>query len=600
MAIIKVLFRHQEKEVEVPEGTNLLQVVALAGVPLEGDCGGKGTCGKCKVRVLSGNILETTMAERKFLFPDELAAGWVLACQHEVIGDTVVETRVHSDDYQSKNVMKWQGSKVKVEPCVEKFFLSMELPTLDDHTPDLERLIYCLPQRNDIKISRNILSTLPRLLREAGFQVTAVLVGDRIVAVERGNTSGRVYGIALDIGTTTLAGYLVDLARGEVLSVSVSSNPQSVYGADVITRIYHAAYNKDGLKQLQDIVLGAVNGIISSLLKEAGVKKEEIYEMVVVGNTAMSHLFLGIDPANLAFSPFIPAFKCAVELQSSELGLQLLPESRVLLLPNISGFVGSDTVGAMLAARIDQRKGTCLLVDIGTNAEVVLASQGRILICSSAAGPAFEGSNISCGMAGIKGAISHYRFDRKGHREYTTIGKGDPRGICGSGLVDIIAELLKKGMIDKTGAFTGKQKSFLVLPAKETASGQDILLTQKDIREFQLAVGAIRAGISILMKEASITFDGIEVVYLAGGFGNFIDTESACLTGIIPLQLKDKVIKIGNGAGSGAKLYLLNQEARKRAEMIKKKAVYIELSGRNDFQEEFIKSLEFPPLSNCL
>ncbi|HOJ84075.1 MAG TPA: ASKHA domain-containing protein [Bacillota bacterium] len=456
MAIIKVLFRHQEKEVEVPEGTNLLQVVALAGVPLEGDCGGKGTCGKCKVRVLSGNILETTMAERKFLFPDELAAGWVLACQHEVIGDTVVETRVHSDDYQSKNVMKWQGSKVKVEPCVEKFFLSMELPTLDDHTPDLERLIYCLPQRNDIKISRNILSTLPRLLREAGFQVTAVLVGDRIVAVERGNTSGRVYGIALDIGTTTLAGYLVDLARGEVLSVSVSSNPQSVYGADVITRIYHAAYNKDGLKQLQDIVLGAVNGIISSLLKEAGVKKEEIYEMVVVGNTAMSHLFLGIDPANLAFSPFIPAFKCAVELQSSELGLQLLPESRVLLLPNISGFVGSDTVGAMLAARIDQRKGTCLLVDIGTNAEVVLASQGRILICSSAAGPAFEGSHIRHGMRAVEGAIESVII--RDDVCLGVIGNLSPRGICGSGLIDAVAEMLKTGIIDETGRFVDTEK----------------------------------------------------------------------------------------------------------------------------------------------
>ncbi|MFX4261115.1 ASKHA domain-containing protein [Pelotomaculum propionicicum] len=608
----RVLFKPQEKEVEVPAGTSILQAAALAGIPVEGNCGGKGSCGKCKVKILNGNTLRKASAENNLLSSDELAQGWVLACRHNVKEDVVVETWGQNENSLSKTDIRWRSSKLNVDPSIAKFYLCMESPTLEDRTPDLERLINCIPQRDNIVVGRRILATLPQVLRESGFQVTAVLAGDTIVTVEPGNTTGRMYGIALDIGTTTLAGYLLDLDSGEVLAVSVSSNPQSVYGADIISRIYHAANNYDGLIQLQDLVLGAVNSIISCLLQETDVNKEEIYELVVVGNTTMSHLFLGIDPANLAPAPFIPAFNRAVELPSSELGLDLLPESRVLVLPNIAGFVGSDTVGMMLAARIDQREGTCLAVDIGTNGEVVLASRGRVLICSSAAGPAFEGSHIRHGMRAVDGAIESVVISND--VRLGTIGGLPPRGICGSGLIDAVAEMLKAGIIDETGRFTDPEKDrcklnlllqnrlvkkddcteFILAPRDISGTGYDIVITQRDIKELQLAKAAIHAGIQVLLREMGLDAENITEILLAGAFGNHVRKDSALAIGLLPPVSLHRILPIGNAAGEGAVLSLLSRTERKRALALCQKAEHVDLSARADFYERFIDALRFP------
>lgn len=537
MPRVTVSFKDEKRVINTERGKILLELLRENGIGLIAPCGGEGSCGKCRVKVTgSASELPVPLTET----------------ERRHLSSKEIDTGIRL-------------------ACKTRVINDLEIELIPESIID----------GND------------------GGILTAGSLNQIILESETTEVHHNNYGLVIDLGTTTIVIYLLSLFTGEEIDLEAMVNPQHIYGADVISRINYTLKEREGRSRLKNILVTALNQGIDRLVERNKLQKNDILSTSIAGNTVMLHLLRGINTETMARAPYKPVFTDAQELSPGEIGMEMNSTGKVYLLPSISSFVGADIIADLLVTNFKDA-GWRLLLDIGTNGEIILGNQHKVLACSTAAGPAFEGSNISCGMAGIKGAISHYRFDREGHREYTTIGKGDPRGICGSGLVDIIAELLKKGMIDKTGALTGKQKSFLVLPAKETASGQDILLTQKDIREFQLAVGAIRAGISILMKEASITFDGIEVVYLAGGFGNFIDTESACLTGIIPLQLKDKVIKIGNGAGSGAKLYLLNQEARKRAEMIKKKAVYIELSGRNDFQEEFIKSLEFPPLSNCL
>lgn len=614
----KVFFKLQERKVEVPSGTDLLQAAALAGVPIEGDCGGKGTCGKCRVRILSGGPGKITPAEKRRLSPDELAGGWVLACRQKVTGNFVIETPVLRDDARSKTrleLLKRQEPEAALDPSVKKYFLSLNLPSLEDRTPDLERLLNSLPER-ELEVGLGLVAGLPRLLREAGFQVTAVLAGNKIVSVEPGNTTGRAYGLALDLGTTTLAGYLVDLVRGEVAAISVSCNPQSVFGADVISRIRHAAYSKDGLHQLQEKVLDSVNGIIRRLLAQAAVQKEEVYEAVVVGNTTMVHLFLGVEPSNLALTPFIPAFNRSLELRSAELGLYLPAACRILVLPSIAGFVGSDTVAMLLAAGLDRRESACLAVDIGTNGEVALAARDRILVCSSAAGPAFEGYHITYGMRAVEGAIDSVVFGQD--VQLGVIGGVAPRGICGSGLIDAVAGMLKAGIIDPAGRFVesesdraklhprlrsrlyqnGSGAGFLLAPGRHTATGKDIVITQKDIKELQLAKAAISAGVRILLQEMGIGVESIDQILLAGAFGSHVRKESALAVGLLPPVPPGRIKSIGNAAGDGAVLCLLSRAERTRAFSLSSRVEHIELSSRADFYDRFVDALPFPDLTD--
>lgn len=609
MSSVKVNFLAQQKEVEVSAGSTLLQAAAKAGVPVEGNCGGKGTCGKCKARIVSGGGGKASPVELKYLSPAELETGWVLACQCSLWNDVVVEVRAQKDAYHRKSDLNRGEWGVAIEPSVEKILVSMTPPSVEDQTPDCERLLGHLPQmRQDV--SRDLLSALPRILREAEFKVTAAMAGGRLLAVEPGDTTARKFGLAFDIGTTTVVGSLVDLNSGEVLADSAATNPQNVFGADVISRINHAAGG--GLRQLQDKVVGAVNSIIRQLLAEAGINKNEVYEAVVVGNTTMSHLFLGIDPTYLAPAPFIPAFSRAVEVGTAELGLDMHPGGRVVVLPNIAGYVGSDTVGVMLATRIEQREGICLAVDIGTNGEVVLSGRGRILTCSTAAGPAFEGAQIRHGMRAAEGAIEAVSID--GDVTLKVIGNTAPRGICGSGLIDAVAEMAKSGVIDATGRFVGPGASglsldprlmarlrrgengceFVLAPAGISAAGEDIVITQKDLRELQLAKGAIYAGIRVLLRELGVSGEDVTQVLLAGAFGNYIKKESALAIGLLPEMPLDRINSVGNAAGDGAKLALVSKSERARALSLARRAEHVELSTRAVFQEEFINALYFP------
>lgn len=612
--MIEVKFLPSNKTVNVPSGSTILQAAIAAGVKVESTCGGKGTCGKCKVQLLPGEggerALPLAPAEKRFLTEAELQVGWVLACQHTLTSNTTVTLREQKDVFDRKAGFSSQENIVAPAPGIQKLVLKLDEPNVQDQRADWERLVAALPAA-DIPFSRAVASSLPQTLRQGRFRVTAVFNGSSLIAVETGDTSARSYGVAIDIGTTTVVVYLMDLNKGNVVASGAVTNSQNVYGADVISRITHAAKGRRELQELQEKVVGSINGIISQITQKAQVSPLEIYQVVVVGNTTMSHLFLGIDPSFLAPAPFIPVFQKAVEVEAKELGLKILETTPVLVLPNVAGYVGSDTVGVMLAAGADRLPGINLIVDIGTNGEIVLAGNGNILTCSTAAGPAFEGAEIKFGMRAAEGAIERVRIGSD--VEISVIGNTKPQGICGSGLIDALSEMVRTGVVESSGRLaatpaqlaklepavrerlrgSGASAEFVLVWGKDSAIGEDIVITQKDVRELQLAKGAIMAGIRVLMREMGIGVQDIDQVLLAGAFGNYIDKESALGIGLLPPVSLEQIKAIGNAAGDGAKMALMSLAERRRAVELARSAKHIELSTDQGFQREFIDCLGF-------
>jgi uncharacterized 2Fe-2S/4Fe-4S cluster protein (DUF4445 family) len=410
------------------------------------------------------------------------------------------------------------------------------------------------------------------------------------------------WGVAVDIGTTTMVGYLLDLQTGQELAVTSMANPQRVYGADVISRIAYTQENPGGVEELQKILVQALNGIITNLCDVGQIRKDNIKAMTIAGNTVILHTLLGVSAVSIANAPFEPIFSHGQTLAAKELGIEMAEEGSIFTLPCVSGYVGADIIGGLLVCDLEKEDSYGLLIDIGTNGEIVLGNKRQMIACSTAAGPAFEGAKISSGMAGVRGAIASFSL-RDGARVYETIGGAAPLGICGSGLMDIMAELLAHGFIDSTGAFAASdglapwQREMLTtvngMPAFVVVPGTDITFTQRDVREVQLAKGAIRAGVFTLLKEGQIAPAQIGTVFLAGGFGNFVDVHSACVVGLIPEELEERVVRIGNGAGLGAKLCLLDKTEFDRGIELKKRIQYIELSTRADFQELFMDAMFF-------
>ena len=594
--------------VTVEKGTNLLEAAALAGVAVEGNCGGKGTCGKCKVRLLQKSPATPTGVERKLLSEEELAGGWALACQRVAETDMDVEVPEQSDAFRRKILLSEDDREIAVEPAVNKIELTLVPPTVEDQTPDLERLLGGLPGEHRIALSRRLLSELPQILRHEKFTVTAVLAEKGLIAVEPGRTGSRLYGVAFDIGTTTIMGSLHDLNSGKTLSLRAATNPQNIYGADVISRITYAAESPEGLARMQGKVVEALNEIIRGLAAEAGIEKEQIYEATAVGNTTMSHLFLGINPAYLAPAPFIPAYRRPVRVEAAEIGLSINPGGEVVVLPNIAGYVGSDTVGVILATALDQRRRCCAVIDIGTNGELALATGGRILTCSTAAGPAFEGAQIKQGMRAADGAIEAVRIVN-GEIQLEVIGNSVPQGICGSGLIDAAAALLKAGVIEPSGRMVDPETTGAHLPPSLRSrlrrgkggfgfilageGEKEVVLTQSDLRELQLAKGALYAGLQILLQEAGLTRDDLDEVLLAGAFGSYIRKESAREIGLLPGIPLEKITPVGNAAGRGARAALISRTERARAFALPEQIEHVELSARLDFQKAFIDALSF-------
>jgi len=612
--LIKVKFLPSNKSADVPPGSNILQAAIAAGVQVESTCGGKGTCGKCKVQLQKGGAEvgagALTPSEKKFLTASEIEAGWVLACQHVLFEDTVVQLQEQKDVYDRKIGFADSEKMNAYAPSIRKFHVLLAKPSADDQRADWERLVAALPV-DGIPFNHIVAASLPQKLRQEKFSVTAVLDGARLLAVEPGDTSNRSFGLAIDIGTTTVVVYLLDLSQGTVIASGAVTNPQNAFGADVISRITHASNGPKALHELQEKVVGGINGIVEHLTRKTQVNLEEIYQVVVVGNTTMSHLFLGIDPSFLAPAPFIPVFRQAVELEARDLGLSILETASITVLPNVAGYVGSDTVGVMLAAEADRLQGVNIIVDIGTNGEIVLAGKGSILTCSTAAGPAFEGAEIKHGMRAAEGAIERVHIGAD--VETGVIGATKPRGICGSGLIDALSEMVRAGVVEPSGRLAAKETQleklepavrerlrgsggsaeFVLVWGRDSANGEDIVISQKDVRELQLAKGAIMAGIRVLMREMGIGVQDIDQVLLAGAFGNYIGKESALGIGLLPPVPLERIKAIGNAAGDGAKMALMAVEERERALTLARRAKHIELSSDPGFQKEFIDSLSF-------
>ncbi len=518
---ISVFDGQKEHTFRANDGENLLELLQHNGILVQASCAGKGTCGKCQVKM---NHLDT-----------------ILACQYKISTD------------------------------------------LEIHLPNLESYIILDELNPAARIMDN--NSGLRIENKEGRRLV-YFRGNQLIDEDWGNDKETTaYGIAVDIGTTTVVVYLIDIIHYMQIDSFSFLNPQSSYGADVISRVEYGMNNKNGVEQLGSILIHRINQAVDSLCSGNGVNPLNIYLGSMVGNTIMLHLLLGIDPSSISVAPYTPVFTEQKNLKGSDLKLKMHDKSVIKVLPSVSGYVGADILAGVASTDLTISDTYVLYLDIGTNGEIVLGKKDQVYCCATAAGPAFEGARIQCGVGGISGAISTYDEDG-----YITINGKPPIGICGSGLVDIVAYLLDQEIIDPTGRMNN---DFIVETKKNAAVEHDIILSQKDIREVQLAKSAIYAGIAILIKEAGITSNQIGTVYLAGGFGNYIRIDSAVRIGLLPEELEDKVVSIGNAAGTGAIASLKSTLFEQEIERIKKKTQYIELSTHPDFMDAYVAAMSF-------
>jgi len=612
MAQVEVTFQPDGKRTRVEEGSTLLEAVKLAGVDLTTICGGKGKCCKCKVVIeeQKGNVSPLSDIEKKLLTDDLISAGYRLACFTAVYGPVTV--RIPDESRTGKQRLQVEGidTPVILDPAVSKCFLKMPAPTMDDITSDVDRVLGALEAQHglkNLKFTYSVLPTLPILLRESNWEVTAaVWNNERIITIEKGRTLDRNFGYAVDIGTTKLAGYLLDLNTGKVVAAESLMNPQIPFGEDVITRISHAGKGLKEQNELQQVIVASLNKILERLLDKTDVKPEEVYEMVAVGNTAMHHLFLNLCPTYMGLAPYPPVVKNGINVEAKDIGMKINPNGNVLALPVIAGFVGADSVSDVLATEIYKKDELTLTIDVGTNTEIIMGNKKWMVGCSCASGPAFEGAHISNGMRAATGAIEKVKIDPVTlDVTYKTIDNAKACGICGSAIVDIPAELLKAGAIGVSGMFNkalntprlrhgGDMWEFVIAWKDETASGKDIVVTQKDLGEIQLAKAAIYAGVAALLEEAKITNADIKKVLIAGAFGFYIDPASARTIGMYPEIPISKVSVVGNSAGTGARMALVSREARQTCEQISRDVKYIELAKNPRFQSVYMNAYFLP------
>lgn len=612
MKQLKVVFQPRGLEIEVFEGSTLMEAMNQGGINADFPCGGKGRCGKCRVRILKG-IEQPTNSELELLSAKELEEGIRLACLTKVHNDLSFELPERRK--LEHNILISSGDRsCQIEPHLKKVHIDVDRPTFNDQRSDWHRVKDGLV-RQDYNYSElegrvSIVRQLPEILREAGFSLTAIMYGNDILGIEPEDTTSTMFGMAFDIGTTTIVGYLLDLYTGKELTVVSTLNPQTSYGADVISRVTFTN-EKGGLEKLHHAVIKAINRLIGEAAEKADVNKGDIYEVSIAANTCMHHLFLGISPRHIALSPYVPAISEPVVTDPIDINIDINKAGKIFVLPNIAGFVGADTVAVLLATELDRSEDNKLVIDIGTNGEIALGSRDKIFACSAAAGPAFEGAEISSGMRGAVGAIDHVYY--RDTLEFSVIGKVSPIGICGSALLDTVAGLVELGIIDKRGKFLTPDKltnakamvfkenliehegelAFLLVSETQSGNGRPIMVTQHDIRELQLAKGAMAAGIWILIEACGIEMGDINEVLLAGAFGNYLNPHSACLIGLIPMELESKVKMIGNAAGTGSKLALLSSREFDRSEEIAANVKFIELGSHPKFNKIFAQRMYF-------
>lgn len=620
----QVTFQPSGRRGAVAEGETLLAASRSLGVGIESLCGGQGTCGKCRIRLVEGAdagdgapLTPFGEGEARFITGAERAQGFRLACAAAVLGEMVIEVPEASRTARQVARKGAANGAVRLDPAVRLIGLTLAPPSLADARGDADRLATALAAQLDIappSLDLPALAALPGALRSGGWQVTAALWQEReVIAVYPGRRE-EACGLALDIGSTTIAAYLCSLTSGRLLAAGSLMNPQVAFGEDVMARIsYIQEHPGEGLARLRDTVREGVNGLIGTLTAEAGLAAAEILELTVVGNTAMHHLLLGIDPLPLGVSPFTPAVHRSLDIKARDLGIVAHPGANVHLLPIEAGFVGADNVGVLIALTPHRQDEQLLIIDVGTNGEMVLGNRERLLSCSCATGPALEGAHIRFGMRAAPGAIEGVRIDREsGEVSLRIIGDegqvpGSPargaRGICGSGIIDGVAELHRAGLIDDSGRFRSDtasprlleregRREFVIAWPEETLLAEPITISQQDIRNVQLAKAALYAGAKLMMRRLGVT--SLDRVILAGAFGSYIDPEKAMRLGLFPDCDLAKVSAAGNAAGDGARICLLDRERRREAETLSRQVQYLELTTEPDFQEEFLAALAIP------
>jgi len=609
MSPIKATFKPGNRSVYVLSGTSILEAAGRAGIVITSPCGGQGTCGKCRIQVIEGNIPYTAI-EKRLLSKEDLLSDVRLACQSKITSACTIYIPSTSRESAQQILTKGIQNKKEIKPSVWKKYVELQKPTLASPQANLNLIREAV--NTGFHADIYVIRSLSAILDEADYRVTCVFSDGELISVEKGDTTGTDYGVAFDIGTTTLVGTLLDLNTGEELALVSRTNPQVIYGDDVISRINFTITDKEGLDKLFYKISREINDMISQLSNEAGINIYNIYKVAIAGNSTMQHICLKISPKSLAKIPFNLVVREPVEIKAKKIGIDINPDALVYVLPSIAGFVGGDTVACILATQLHKKKELKLIIDIGTNGEIVLGNNKKIIAASTAAGPSFEGARISQGMRATIGAIEKVIINDD--VEYNVIGNTAPFGICGTGLIDGVAELLKAGVIDETGRIvsqseykgnenirrriieTEKGNDFLLVDGHAARSKRPIFISQKDVRELQLAKAAIAAGIRILQKELNVTDKDISEVYLAGAFGNFIRRANAKRIGLIPNIASEKIAFVGNASSSGAKLVLLSYDIEKEAEHISTQTHYIELSARSDFNENFMNEMMFPPL----
>jgi uncharacterized 2Fe-2S/4Fe-4S cluster protein (DUF4445 family) len=639
----KVTFLPDQKEVEVDEGVTLFEAAEKAGVYLNSLCGGEGVCGNCRVQITKGKA-KADKHSLAFLSKEEIQNGYVLACQTQVKDDLEVvippQSRLEEEQILTGSHLKEQNTWRETspitysepdwvsvakrpsdpaslfQPLVSKVYLELPEPTVDDNIPDTARIVRELRKKlgySSYEIPLPCLQDLSAKLRRQGWKVTATVARHddigQILQIEVGDTADRNYGVALDVGTTTVVIQLAHLKTGQVTGVEGSHNLQARYGEDVLSRIAFVC-GKGSTEILQRAVVENINTLIQTLAREKNIAIEDITSIVAAGNTTMSHLLLGLTPCSIRDDPYVPTVDLYPQILAKELGININPQGVLQVMPSVASYVGGDTVAGVLACGLADRPETTCLIDIGTNGEIVIGNNEWMLSCSASAGPAFEGGDTKCGMRATRGAIQKVEINNGGV-VYETIGKAKPRGICGSGLIDVIYELARNSILDIDGKFRSSiqdkriiqengEREYIVAFPEETETGRALVVAQTDIDNVMRSKGAIFAAIKSLIDYAGFTFGQLNKIYVAGGFGNYLNIEKAVGIGLLPDIPRERIEFIGNSSLMGARMALVSSYAFEKSITISQEITNIELSHFAPFGDEYMAALYLPHIDRGL
>jgi len=615
----RVVFAPSHKEITIEENRTILDAAREAGVYIDSQCNGKGKCGKCRIRVAEGHTTPLTPQEAEFIGHSDRELGYRLACMARITGDVTI--LVSGENILTPAAAKKVFSKrsTVLNPAVKSYVIDVtkEKDSGMLVCKNITGLLFEQHGVGNLTVSGECLKEIENNIEEGENKMTLFVWMDREVIAVRPGEDETALGLAIDIGTTTIALYICDLRTGEVLVSGSITNPQVLFGTDIMSRIAYSVDNPVvGIKRMREELIHSVNTVISRMAASKGFSSNQIMDATVVGNTVMHHIFLGFAPDQLGLYPFQPSVTGSMNIKARDTGLSMNPFSYVHVLPVEAGFVGADNVGVLLSEQPYEKDEISLVIDLGTNGELVLGNKERLMSCSCATGPAFEGAQISSGMRATAGAIERIRINpgtyevdyavigRKGWASQHARGKLKPIGICGSAILDAVASLFRAGVIGPNGAFTKNPnipglrrgetgvKEFLFVPASETGIGRDIVLTQKDIRQIQLAKAAVQGGCRVMMRHFNL--NSINRIIIAGAFGLHIDKENALAIGLFPYCPPENVLVVGNAAGHGAYLALVDKDKREEADRVARMVEHIELALEEDFQQEFMKALAFP------